>query len=456
MWKRRLPTLWVLAVVGMAGAAVWLLATDRFDDLRKRDPVPEAVPAGDVEMAWLHTSTNGTTWERFVKGLMELDGNRGLTVDDAGAFKAASTETPEVVLFRASRPERRLRIRWYQLTSDWTAEKWVRAWEGRTPPLAFIGGGTSDRAKELAEALQEQHKDVENGPLLFITTATATGLTRIYPDRTFRFCFDNRRMAEAVVAFTRQTQPNAGEVGNFSVLWEDDPYSRNLHDCFRDVLGAATPLRNFPVRHSIGGALQPNLEEAHAVAALAKVCSENPTQPVRLILPGVTQPSRRVLRALLERVPTLRDRLTVLTGDGIPVNALIRDSSFAWPFPALPVPLILFAHNDPFDRKLDAGTEDVVHFKELGSIVAEALFGADGDEPAADPEQLRSGLRARRANTFDRDGERAAGSGEFVVHLRAVGAAAQLTAHRHEAGGAWLEQATVDIRGTVVRRPEAK
>jgi hypothetical protein len=27
------------------------------------------VPPGDQEIAWIHTTTNGTTWERFVTGL---------------------------------------------------------------------------------------------------------------------------------------------------------------------------------------------------------------------------------------------------------------------------------------------------------------------------------------------------------------------------------------------------
>ena len=40
------------------------------DSPAKATPVP--VPSGDQEIAWIHTTTNATTWERFVTGVLRL------------------------------------------------------------------------------------------------------------------------------------------------------------------------------------------------------------------------------------------------------------------------------------------------------------------------------------------------------------------------------------------------
>src|SRR5438094_528019 len=80
---------------------------------------------------------------------------------------------------------------------------------GTPPPLAIIGGGSSDRARDLARALNALHPVLPSPPLLLITTATADevgsqdednsepDLMKVYPERSFRFCFTNRQMAEA-------------------------------------------------------------------------------------------------------------------------------------------------------------------------------------------------------------------------------------------------------------------
>src|SRR5262245_3556432 len=59
------------------GRALWSAAPDR--------PLP--VPAGDQEIAWLHTTTNYPTWERFVAGALRARQDvPGLRVDDSRAF----------------------------------------------------------------------------------------------------------------------------------------------------------------------------------------------------------------------------------------------------------------------------------------------------------------------------------------------------------------------------------
>src|SRR5438445_4400831 len=63
------------------------------------------VPQGDREFAWIQTSTNGASWERFVAGLQRTCRDLpGLQFDDSRAFLAQSTGTPEVVLSWKDRP----------------------------------------------------------------------------------------------------------------------------------------------------------------------------------------------------------------------------------------------------------------------------------------------------------------------------------------------------------------
>ncbi|MBA4068038.1 MAG: hypothetical protein C0501_30900 [Isosphaera sp.] len=181
--------------------------------------VPEPVPAGDQEVAWLHIPTAFETWDNFVRGVkraeMAGDGPAGLEVDESGAYPEKTTAVPEVVVRRKGFAGA-LRVRWYKQTDDAPAEAWARALAARDPPpLAVLGGWSSDRAKTLADALRETAWPGPR-PLLFHANATADKvdpdddtaaaggqgppLISVY-DRSFRFCFTNRQMAEAVTDF---------------------------------------------------------------------------------------------------------------------------------------------------------------------------------------------------------------------------------------------------------------
>src|SRR5262245_32389354 len=181
---------------------------------------PQPMPRGDREIAWIHAATNSATWERFVAGVHNLKESwPDLAVQSDRAFPDQTARVPEIVLGLAGQPHQ-LRIRWYKLTSEMGIDEWVRALAGRDPaPLAIIGGGSSDRARDLAVALRRQGEWRGPAPLLLITTATAdcvliddpagspdsppgpAKLMELYPDRTFRFCFQNSQMAEAVLDF---------------------------------------------------------------------------------------------------------------------------------------------------------------------------------------------------------------------------------------------------------------
>lgn len=457
--------LFICLPVALLATGVPLPFLDRSSSL----PRPLPVPAGDQEMAYFHTTTNATTWERFVSGVVRAQmAVPGLRVDDSAAFSDQTTGVPEVVVSRDGRPGK-LRIRWYKLTTEATADRWVAALAARDrSPLAVIGGGSSDRALDLARALDRRKQWPGDRPLLLITTATAdevsvekdgpaaevaTNLIDVYDDRSFRFCFTNRQMAESVIDFVWDHPalrpgplPTAGAVGSglalatnkqpeeppqvLSVVWMDDPFSRDLRERFGDALRGKAQPDNWQVEYSIGGANGPNFYEAKAAEAIAGRVRTMAPQRSLLVLSTITQPARRIMKAIAEAEPAVRNRLVAVTGDGIPVNAVYRDGEFAWPVHAIPVPLVLFTHHNPvgwdgpdqptppppgYELVPPNSTEDVLHFSELGRVVAEACFPDGGLVARAD--DLAAKLHTRTPPLFDRNGNRLGGTGEYIVAL---------------------------------------
>ena len=153
-----------LVISGVVIAAVGLFAAGRL--LGGGDRLPD-IPDGDQELAWIHAATSGATWERFVAGVLRVRHDRPIVqIDDSRAFLDQTTSVPEVVI-GLDGAAGRLHIRWYKLTSETDNAYWVRrlAKRGR-PPLAFIGGGTSERAYDLAQALAAQKEWAGQPPLL--------------------------------------------------------------------------------------------------------------------------------------------------------------------------------------------------------------------------------------------------------------------------------------------------
>ncbi len=234
-------------------------------------PTPLPVGADELEIVWLYTATNATSWERFVAAVrrtgkrLERD-HPGLRADITAAFPKQTTAVPEVSLsWSGSGP--RFVFRWYKLTGDWKTRDWIEALLKRDPPpLAIIGGSSSDSARELATYLNQFTAGMPEAdrPLLLLTQATAdrvtpfaegdantaraakddtseptsgVKLTQLYPGRTFRFCFTNRQMATAVSNFIwsrDDLRPDKDPV--YMTMWDDDSYSRDLIDGFWGAL----------------------------------------------------------------------------------------------------------------------------------------------------------------------------------------------------------------------------
>jgi hypothetical protein len=405
-------------------------------------PTPLPVSPEEVEIVWLYAATNANSWERFVAAVKRtadrLQGDHsGLQADTNAAFPQQTTAVPEVSL-SWSGPGPRFVFRWYKLTSDWKVRDWIEALlKRRPPPLAIIGGSSSDNARELALYLNQYAGELPEAdrPLLLLTQATAyrvaapesTGtsdpqggetslpsrgvpLTRLYPGRTFRFCFTNLQMATAVTDFLwwqPDLRPDRDPV--YMTQWDDDSYSRDLVGAFWDALrllmakslanewawlygsfasglwpslhpfgcfgtgiypADRLPLNPFDdaakgslfclavpptpqvIDSSVGGYGTPNRYEAKVARDLLDLLQnqQEPQKRPLLILTGQSQPSRRFLRALIRLVPDLAGRFVIASGDAISFNTVYRDRQVAWDIQDLPFPLVFFCHRNPVDR----------------------------------------------------------------------------------------------------------
>lgn len=461
---------------------------------------PLAVPAGDQEVAFLGAATNtAPSWERFVAAVRRVPIDHpefGMhIVADKDAFPEQTTAVAEMAIGMANKPGR-LWFRWYKLTGDSRTRDWVDALTRRNPPpLAIIGGNSSDRARDLALELDRQRARRADPPLFFITTATAdevslsdgskAELMRLYSGRTFRFCFTDRQIAQGLVDFVwRQPKlrPDVGPV--YLIHWQDDPYSDDLFDRFREVMwgadgsggvlghtpglrraaqiwswlacppsleavNAATPelgpanaadLISVAIPVSIGDYNQPNLYDAGAARQIMAMQSRYPDQqrPL-LVLPAAPQPARRLLHALRRIDPLVASRFLVVVGDGVDFNTVYRDRNLAWQIQDLPFMLVLFCHRNPVDPiafqpdtranqadvpdtggRTSTGTQDLLLYRDIVASLARGAY-RDG-RLTASADELRRALHERNGGDpgFDDHGNLNSGSGEYVVVLQPV------------------------------------
>lgn len=412
-WLNR-PSILILLSVGLAVGATVLVLWDR-------PAVAVVAPLGDKdqEIVWLYSATNAANWERFVTAVNTAAQQLKTDFPDLEVqvtektFPQQTTTVPELALTVRAQSAR-LVFRWYKLTSDQKTDFWIEKLSAgpRRPPLAIIGGSSSHSAIELAQSLADaatRHPKAA-APLLIFTTATADRtqpreaegpvlagnkegalLNGIYQGRTYRFCFTNQQMAQAVTHFIwsqDNLRPDTDPI--YMVEWEDDAYSRDLIGRFSDalrqppvtvasnewasaVVGAlGDPLRltglccaswtretRFSpqwIDCSIGAFDQPNRWEAPAVDRLMGEKFQNhPAQkrPLLVLSAAAQGPARRFLRGMMRESPTQARRFVVATGDGLAFNTIYRDRNIAWPIQDLPYDLVFFCHRNPVDA--DAG-----------------------------------------------------------------------------------------------------
>ncbi len=337
----------------------------------------------------------------------------------------------------------------------------------RRPPLAIAGGGSSDRAFGLARALVQAREAGWPGtpPLLLITNATAeadrpphldrtgTRLLDLYAGRTFRFCFTNGAMVQAVLGFLRQNPrvwvaPAAPPIAAaaavadpwaalgillaagqlepklFSVSWQDDSYSRDLDVLFQTERQHWHPYAKEvdlgPLPYSVGNVYQPNSAEQTSVNLFLSL---NPPPPRSvLVLPAAVQRMRRYLGFLCQQAPHLARNLVVVNGDAITFHNVFRDRDFAWNVLDLPVPVVFFSHRNPVDstarinwnfawhrieqkgrERSTSGTHEILLYRDIVEAMLYATF-ADG-KLLDDADQVAERLRQTTWRPAPRDAD---------------------------------------------------
>lgn len=415
----RYTTAFFLAMLVTAlGAATYLLLRG-FGIIGTAPPAQVlSVPAGHQEIAFISPASETDTWERLVEAARRLQADelqpleKTLHLDLERAFVDQSAAVPEIALWPSGSENARLWIRWYKTSSGATTADWVRLLASspdRPAPLAILGGGSTRRALEVLEAL-DQWKGRWPGnsdPLFLITTATADAyrrspedenrlltdpdmpqLMRYYPGRTFRFAFTNRHMVDCVIKFVRQqprvwlehyqeynqigsilaaTNPLSAALFNYAVAqnqpryslywvaWKDDSYSEDLAARFADYFRHNIDLNSCDgnyVVYSTGDSRVPNPREMHVAWQLVDQLPRQANQRMLLVLPTAAARARRFLRSLVRIAPVDIRNLVVLNGDSMGFDEVYRDRMTSWNIIDVPVPLVFFSHRNPIDKSL--------------------------------------------------------------------------------------------------------
>ncbi len=427
---------------------------------------PLPIPTGVKEVAWLAPATSSLDWQRMVSAMelaMGTPSCSGCTLDTSKAFPTRSSEIPECRIIRNGRI---LVWRWYRLDESHHVTDLLL--KRKPPPLALVGGSTSDAAQALADCLSNhQETEVSQLPILMLTTATAnrlaksdskSGSTRnlmeIHPGLTFRMGFSNQRMASVILGFLKAQSTWKGPLpAPWLMQWTDDPYAIDLLQAFQGAwqnlpsaerAPAGTPLP-ITIASSVGGMTRPNADEESAAALFVDRASRfNNLESNWMVLCGQIMPTRRLLRLMSGQSDSRLRGMTVAAGDTLGFNTVYRDWQELWPATDLPFRVVFFCHENPVDesagfvrdpaaheRHKATGTEDLL----LNRDMAMALISAWGEMNETDgPLEMAKLLRELRFQTsgpvlprdqqvvsaplfFDIDGERTPETGEHVVTL---------------------------------------
>lgn len=438
-------TLLVTSLVILAVGATALLAWTRLG----HPTTVRTVPTGDGEIVWIASATSTADWERFVAALQLARARRKvgptMLLDDAKAYPQRSYEIPEIAISFVGCTGK-LWLRWYKVTSEMSIPRWMDELAKRpSPPLAVIGGSSSAEALDIAQAFADPARRWPLAkPLFLITQATADRiwdkgiegpeLMRIYPDRSFRFCFQNSQMAEAVLDFT-WSRPELRPTGNPPAVhrleWQDNPYSLDLSNQFVAALQQKKlphALKAVGIRYSVGDFNRPNPPECLAIENLSADLTATEERSL-LILPIGAQPARRLLHVLTSTAPKTRNVVAV-SGDSIGLNTIRRDRDEAWNVQDVPVPLVIFCHHHPEDPDVtyvEPGTRErrnatdilLLHLSLIDKVI-KAAYDWQAERPglAADADELRERLRDQQRDFFDVLGNRLPDTGEHVIYLR--------------------------------------
>ncbi len=385
------------------------------------------------------------------------------------------SERDDALVVESPRTGRRIRFDRHDVrgVGD-TRDEVRRLADQKPPPIAVVGSTTTVLTVALAEPLREE---ADAGPVLLIPWATAVMVQRsdnaqgearrdpvplmeLDPGRTFRFCPNNRRLADSVVDCLIHHDQGRLPSRIFLVVDPFDPYSDDLADCFRRAIRGRKPDVEIVERAdavdlpSFARPLDASLEPSPTEIGLADsiVSSLDPAEgrTTWAVLPLQDQPARRMINALRRRVsgrsapddPNRRGgSLRVVCGDGIEREALNRLAGLGG--------LSIWCASTSSARPTDGGvTDDTQSLAEIASALIWAVDRSASSTPG--PTEIRDALRRidlgadhpsafGRGLAFEANGERR-GDPERVLEIKAD--ATRPLEFTRTVGGTWEQVRT--------------
>lgn len=426
--------------------------------------MPESVPAGSHEIAWLAPSNSSVAWQRFIEAVLYFSSSncgQDLSIDWQDAFPSNPKSIPAIKFTWKSRA---LLWRWYRTEDDYEiAGKLI----SRKPqPIAIIGGASTEAAKKLAHAISKSGSSNQlDKPVLLLTTASANYLSSnngkpnerkklmdLNKGLTFRFGFSNHQMVALIFDFLKQQSTWSGPLpAPWIMRWADDPYATDLEEAIESAWKTIPDNEKLPkefpqiisIQSSVGGLQRPNSDELLAASSFASRAIVNSNAEGNwLALCGQLFPSRRLLKTLAQITDSRLQGFTVIAGDTIGFNTIYRDWEELWPVKDLPFSVVFFCHQNPVssefgfkpsptadEKNLASGTDDLLLNRDLIQTLTEAwrnIGEADNSATLAGvirdikylPDGPRLGpIEAKFCSLFDIDGNRNSGSGEHIVTL---------------------------------------
>lgn len=343
-----------------------------------------------AQVAVFYPDTN--SWRTFRRGLQACEEKGILHVVGEGC---------DWVLARTVHEEQKIRFCWDgALGERELRQHLLDRLRANRPPVAVVGSVNTTLTLALARELDawtRRHR--APGPVLLVTSATAVEVERspstspaiepipeartlldIYPGRTFRFCLNNRRLADLAVDFLASRR---GETPSavFVVVDRLDPFSEDLAAFFDEEVRERFPDTPVLLREPGRGREPSPGIDATGLAdevwgRVREVETKADGRAVWVMLTTQGEPADRVLSTLRSRGPEEPSRsLRLLCGDGLGRSALMALAR------SLPCPLVSAASNSPRVpgvQALDPVAQGQIEAETVSAIV-ECLDPASAD-----------------------------------------------------------------------------
>jgi hypothetical protein len=390
-------------------------------------------------------------WHDFRQGVS--------TCAERGIVKLVHEDNDEVTVETPAK-HRLIRYSWNRVRGRSETRAEVRRLAGlKSAPIAYIGSGNTALTVELAEAVRDEASaDPERAPVLLVPWATSVataslgqnqrplGLLDILPGRTFRFCPNNRKLADVLVRCLIERERPLLPTRVFTVVDEHDPYSADLARGFHDAIAAVAPqaqiVRQRDPLPFPGLVDAPGSQERHWAEEMWKTALDaGHDHATWVVLPLQAEPAKRLLQALRSAVRptggTNAANLRVLCGDAIGLDVLSDlvgpRTLTLWTFsPAsTPSPGLPIDHDAQVPAEMVSALARCLDDSRGDLRAALAALDLPADHPAA----------IGRSLAFDKSGERAGDDVGLV--LRLVPGRGEVLAYARRRSGDWGPPALV-------------